>query len=131
MEIHDAVEADFEGNGSIQYAFMLTGPCYSLIADDEYVAIVGMSKFWEGTGSIWSYVYPCVKHHKKEYVKAIKSLINKHSEGLHRIQALVREDDKTARRFIEYLGFKCEGLHERYDPEGNNYYSYARIQWPG
>lgn len=131
IEIRDATEKDFEANGSVSYSYMFLGPCYCLTSDSEQVAIVGLSKFWEGTGSIWSYVYPCVKRHKKDYIKAIKYLIEKHSGGLHRIQALVREDDRTAIRFIEYLGFIREGLHKRYDPEGNNYYSYARVQWPG
>lgn len=34
--------------------------------------------------------------------------------GLHRIEANIRPDNAASRRVVDKLGFRCEGLHERY-----------------
>ena len=46
---------------------------------------------------------------------------------LHRLQASVRGQDKIANRFVKWLGFKEEGIMERYGPNKADYIRYARL----
>jgi len=46
---------------------------------------------------------------------------------LHLSGVVFLTDWKEAVRFIEYLGFKREGFHQKYGPNETDYYTYAKI----
>ena len=47
--------------------------------------------------------------------------------GLWRIEAVVRADFPAGRRWVEALGFACEGLMRAYGPDRSDCYLYARV----
>ena len=55
----------------------------------------------------------------------LKKIIKEHEFA--RVQAAVRTDWPEAQRFSRFLGFKQEGLMEKFGPDGSDYYRVARI----
>ena len=57
----------------------------------------------------------------KNHIKTITE-----EDELHRLQATVRDDFDVAKRFIEFLGFKREGLLKNFGPDRCDHIMYSR-----
>lgn len=106
------------------------GPAFSGVYDGQIVAAGGVAIQWPGVGLAWVYADDCLRkfgksaaRHVQTYLKQIMS-----EENLHRVQAYVHADYSIGQRFITWLGFRCEGVAEAFDIEGNNWQVYAKIK---
>ena len=49
------------------------------------------------------------------------------ANNIVRLQTTVKEDFKVGLRFAKFLGFKSEGLMEKYGPDQTNYFRMVKI----
>ena len=101
---------------------------YAIIDGDNVLAVYGKVQEWNGKESIWALIGEKVK--KSQWPVLIKiglRFINDLFEsGARRVDMDVVTDYKEAERAAKILGFKREGLLEKYSPEGKDCYMYAR-----
>jgi hypothetical protein len=102
---------------------------YTAEVDGEVMVLGGIITLWSGVGEGWVIlskncnktpvlIYSCIKNVFKQLIKAGE---------FWRIQAIVRTDFPQSIKMIEHLGFKREGLLEKYCPDKCDAYMYARI----
>ncbi|MDR1983136.1 MAG: hypothetical protein LBQ08_05080 [Holosporaceae bacterium] len=63
----------------------------------------------------------------REVYQAMKMILNKCQNEWERAQTWCAQDDIN-KRFLEFLGFKQECLMQKYGPNGEDAYLYARIR---
>tara|TARA_R100001377_G_scaffold10829_2_gene5432 strand:+ start:1318 stop:1758 length:441 start_codon:yes stop_codon:yes gene_type:complete len=105
------------------------GTSFTAIDNGYLIACAGIIPLWSGVGEAWflgserlhEYTKPIIRAVKKDF----KRMIEEHN--LIRVQAAVRKDWDEAQRFAKFLGFKDEGLMEKFGPDGSDYYRVARI----
>ena len=102
---------------------------FSLIDNGNLIVSGGIVPIFEGLGEAWLEPSDKITDYKLRMIKTLRHHIDKITEedGLRRLQAAVRADFPEAVRFIEFMGFKREGLMEAYGPDGSDYFLYARI----
>jgi hypothetical protein len=98
---------------------------FTLVVDDKVVACGGIAPVIPGVGECWILFGNIQLFTLCRY---IKNAINKGLLVYHRLQMMVREDNKAALRFAEYLGFHNEGVQKCYDLSHNNYIRMARLR---
>jgi len=105
---------------------------FTLVHNNRIIAIGGIYELWKGVGEAFAimgegaFLYP-----KSLFATFSRNLETGIKIGNYRrIQATIKEGFDAGIRFIEHLKFKSEGLLEKWGPDGNNYYMYARIIWP-
>ena len=66
----------------------------------------------------------------RKAVKAVRTFLDDVSEreSLRRVQATTHADFDRGRRFLEWLGFKNEGVLQGYGPDGSDHIIYARVK---
>ena len=105
-----------------------TGPAWIIENDGKILCGFGAAFLWQGCCEVW---FSLVRKEKtisivriiKEYLKVQTKALN-----IRRMHATVKCDFETGRRFIEFLGFKCEtpsGM-QNYNPDGTTAYLYSR-----
>lgn len=105
---------------------------YTAIAGSEIIACAGVVEVWSGVGEAWMLVSDLVEKYPVFFHRTVKDILNAiyKKYQFQRIQATVRADFEKGHRWIETLGFKCEGLMKRYGIDQADHYRYARIKWP-
>lgn len=106
------------------------GPAFTLIIDGEVVGCAGVVMMGWKRGEAWTLLSQLFYKYKKTSYKAIRNGLNSiiKNEGLRRVQASIYEGtEKVCGEFLEHLGFKWEGKHIKYGPNGENVHVYARI----
>jgi len=115
------------------YAIIIerVGNAVTVSKSGEVVFIGGVSPLHNHVGEgffIFSENFPSVfKQHAKEIIKGMRDYIALHMFKFRRIQTHVRTDFPEARRFIEVLGFQCEGVMRNYTPDNKDAYLYSRV----
>lgn len=106
------------------------GRSFTLIDNGHLIVSGGIFEIWPGHGEAWLIPSDKIEDYKLKMIKTLRSYIDKITEEdqLVRLQASVREDFPVAHRFIEFMGFKREGLMKNYGPDGANHYLYARTK---
>lgn len=106
------------------------GRSFSLIDNGHLIVAGGIFEIWPGMGEAWLIPSDKIKNYKLKMIKTLRQHMDKiiQEDNLVRLQASVREDFETAHRFIEFMGFKREGLMTNYGPDGANHFLYARTQ---
>ena len=106
------------------------GGAYTAIDElGRIIACGGIMELWQHHGDAWFYGTHLLPKNAKSIIKVTRKtidLIAKHKE-YKRVSTHVLTDWKEAVRFIEYLGFKREGFHQKYGPNETDYYTYAKI----
>lgn len=112
-------------------AYGASGPSLSLMDDDLVICCGGICcAAWKGFGEVWlvpsiyvdAYPKSVYAHTRKFIADAIDNL------DLYRVQATIKEHDKTSIRWIEKLGFVREGLMMKFGPNQENQFMYARVK---
>ncbi len=106
---------------------------YTLIAEKDVIAVFGLKQMWPGVAEIWALTSELVHKYPVFFHKECIKLIKTHAEvlKLHRVQCSVRADYEEGLKWIESMGFKKEGLMEKYGPNKMNYYLFSReFTWP-
>jgi RimJ/RimL family protein N-acetyltransferase len=96
----------------------------SLFYNDEFLGCAGIKQLWKGVGEAWFFMAPEAMKHSR----AIARLVFKQLKSMrqyHRIQATVEADFKEGIRFMEFLGFKIEGLLEKYTADAKDSLMFA------
>lgn len=94
------------------------------------IGMGGVFPLWPGTAECWLFSSDHFDKYPKfvfKMARQVLDLADNHFE-IHRLQASVRADADVNRRFIERLGFKNEGIMEKYGIHGEDYIRYARIK---
>ncbi len=103
---------------------------FSAVLDSgEVVACAGLSP-WEDFPHIataWAFVSRNITGPALYAVtRAVMAYLETRSEA--RIEACCRADFLQARRWIERLGFKAEGVAVKYGPDGSDFLRFARVK---
>jgi RimJ/RimL family protein N-acetyltransferase len=129
-----AVAKQFEGacyNKARTAAIAQSGHTWSMLEDGRVLALGGIVPFYDegGVGEAWFLSTPEALRHgialHRRVVKLFKSFFD---QGWWRIQTTVRADFTTGIVWLDRLGFKDEGLMEKYGPDGSDYIRYARVR---
>jgi|TARA_R110001592_G_scaffold211878_1_gene463974 hypothetical protein len=105
------------------------GTAFTALDNGYLIACAGIIPLWSGVGEAWFLASERLHDYSKPIIKAVtkdfKKIIEEHE--FKRVQAAVRTDWPEAQRFSRFLGFKQEGLMEKFGPDGSDYYRVARI----
>ena len=127
----DKIKTPFEIGQSYKDVFIndTNSPSYAGVVNNEVVAVGGASVMWDGVGEAWYMVSQEGLSRPYMIAKYAGIMLDHIQEDfhLHRLQASVRGQDKIANRFVKWLGFKEEGVMERYGPNKADYIRYARL----
>jgi len=101
---------------------------FTLIDNGHLVVAGGIFPVWDGLGEAWMIPSDQIPKYKIKMIKTLRNHIDLITEedGLRRLQATVRDDFDIAKKFIEFLGFKREGLLKNYGPDGTDHIMYSR-----
>jgi len=105
------------------------GQSYSAFFDDEVIFVGGIRIILPHVGEGWVICAENIGQFVRElyyYVRHILDVLT-NIYDLHRVQAHVKTNWKSACHFVERLGFEKEGLLKKYIL-GEDYYIYARIR---
>jgi hypothetical protein len=110
------------------YAESLTEPGLSWTGfnDGLVVGCAGVVREREGLGKAWALIgagfprsWPAIVRHMRNVLACT---------DLHRIEADVLSHFGEGCRLAKMLSFDVEGLRRKYDPEGQDYFLYARVK---
>jgi len=109
-----------------------TPPAFTAIFDDKIVGVGGMIILWDGVGEMWLMLTADCKREGVFGIIAFGAIKNKVDEliekhKMRRVQCTVRVDFPKARKMVEALGFRQEGIMLSYCPDGGDVWRYARI----
>lgn len=92
------------------------GKVWTLIADGHVICVGGVLLKREGVGELWSIPSQYIKQYPIFYIKAVRRIIGdaKTRHQLRRLQTLTRLDDVISYNLHKHLGFKFEGVMEKY-----------------
>lgn len=101
----------------------------TVMFDDKPIAFIGMVIQWRGVATVWSVTSDEVKKAPKLFHETVLLAMQNHERifKLWRLQMFVRANYKPGQRWAEALGFKNEGLMSKFDPEGRDYFRFARV----
>ena len=79
-------------------------------------------------GEAWVLSSPLVERFKLSFHKAVKQTLDAIQKNLklHRIQCMVHADYTRSQKWVERLGFKREGLMDKFAADKSSYYIYGR-----
>jgi len=105
------------------------GPAYSGEVDGKLIGACGIMVLWPGVGEAWAFFSADIVQYRRWVHRMVKETLWEIIRGLdlRRVQSEVREDSWIARKWVEKLGFKSEGLMPLYGPDGADYVRYAIV----
>jgi hypothetical protein len=106
------------------------GQCITGFYDDEIVGCGGIDLMWPGVGEVWLFLSYEVDRYPKQCFRVIKNGLDKLIEDneLIRCQAWCRSGFDKGHTLFRHLGFKPEGIAEKYMPDGTDAILYAKVK---
>ncbi len=106
------------------------GPAFTLVIDGELVGCGGVVLMPWQCGEAWTLFSTLFFKHYRTAYKVIKENLERviKERKLKRVQSLVNPEHEGACRFIEHLGFQCEGLLRKVGPNGEDLLIFSRVQ---
>jgi RimJ/RimL family protein N-acetyltransferase len=104
------------------------GEAYTVLDGDKVVAIGGVQDIWTGRGAVWAFL----SYDMRKYMRFCHSAVLKFLEmtkTYNRIECVVDKDFPNGHRWMKLLGFKREGIMEKYLPNGEDVVSYSRVKY--
>jgi len=132
IELPEPVKLAREGQPVEQWALehKLSGPAMSVV--DPAGAIVfccGLHPMgWAGTAELWAVFSPLARQYPHATLRMGQRMRDYYQDKFARIQCAVDPQWVTAVRFVEYLGFKREGMMKQYGPNGRDMALYALVR---
>lgn len=101
---------------------------YSVFNSEGVIGVLGATKLWTGVAQIWSVFSEEIKRYPKSLTVIAAAVLNYAfvEWELVRAEAHVRVGHARGIRWIEFLGFKREGLMKNYLGLDKHAYLYAR-----
>ena len=89
---------------------------------------MGFFELCPGVCEVWVLPSKYIPKHGFIFAKIIKSNLEQlwETRGYHRIQVHAL-DDKIHNRWLKWLGFKCEGILEKYSTKQQNFKIWAKV----
>jgi hypothetical protein len=107
------------------------GPAVTITTDDgEIVVCGGVAVYSPGVGEAWMFSSDAILRYPLGTTKLARGVIEdaERTCNLHRVQALCVATVPMAERWLKALGFKYEGLMEKYGVNKEDYLRYVRIE---
>ena len=126
------IPLDYELDGESRVAMVshkdIVG--YTLLWNDEVIAVGGVHMMWFGVGEGWLLVSPEAMKRPIALARYTKRLLHDimSETQVRRVQASVHVDDNRAYLFAEWLGFENEGIMRKFGVEGDDYTRLARVK---
>jgi hypothetical protein len=130
-EIDARIGTDFDAGIKSAVAASERGEAFTVLVDDEILAIGGMMPIFTGVAELWSLTGEAVTIYPLTFHKSILKILDywQNLYNLHRIQCKVVAGHDTSRKWVTRMGFEEEGLMRKYDAHGRDFYLYARVKW--
>lgn len=102
---------------------------FTLVEDGRIYAVFGGVYIWDGVYE--TYLFPSTRFKSRALgcirvmIKVINSMIDKLK--IHRLQTIIPVLNSRDKRWIEWMGFKAEGIMYKFGPDKIDYYRYARV----
>ncbi len=137
LRLRESARAGLRGLPPLQElarAYASAGPAWTLLAHGWPVVCGGVVRFWPGVGELWCWtgedVGPWSVAFARLARRSVEELLG--GGGFHRLQAHVRENDRAAARFAEFLGLTLEGRCAGFGSDQTTHLLYGRFQqWKG
>ncbi len=124
--------ADIADGTKLQYGrfYQRAGPAWSGVHHGKVIVASGIVMLWPGVVEAWLFASDGIKECKIAFHKAVVRMMEglMRDANLHRIQTSCHSEYATSRKWLERLGFQCEGLMAGYAPDGTDYYRYAYVR---
>lgn len=104
------------------------GTSGTFLFNKEILCCAGYISLWSGVADFWILPSTLVAKYPIQFSKAMKAYFDNvaNSENLHRAQT-VSIDDELHCRWLEWLGFECEGVLKQYSMDKKNYKMWGKI----
>jgi hypothetical protein len=101
---------------------------YTLVKDGRVVTCIGGLQLWSGVWEVWQIPSVYVHKYTLEYCRTLKGLLDAwaEKEKAWRLQTSSPADELHD-RWMEFLGFKCEGTMAKYNRFKIDYRIWSRI----
>jgi RimJ/RimL family protein N-acetyltransferase len=99
------------------------GPAVSAVVDDRIIGSAGIVVQSEHVGFLWGAISQDAGAYFLQLHRAAVRLLD--VPQLQRIEAVTEVDFPAGRRWLELLGFECEGRIPGDGPNGDDHYRYA------
>lgn len=105
-------------------------PAYTGLVNGEIIGCAGVQIQWPGVGEAWMMVSTLIEKYPLFVHRSVKKALIEIQEQyqLQRIQTTVLADFETAHKWVERLGFQCEGIMRKFGPDGSDHYRYALLK---
>jgi RimJ/RimL family protein N-acetyltransferase len=102
--------------------------CYAVERDGKTVAIGDAAYMWPGRYVLWFYAGAQIE--KKDWLPMLRLFVKTLLErnDITRLEFTVDAEYPQAVRMAQLLGFKAEGYHTRYLPNGNDAITFAWVR---
>lgn len=101
---------------------------YTFIHNDVPVCVLMVNVLFDRICDVVAVTSDDLHNCKFSFVKWCKSMLEVFTQkGIKRFQMVVRKDYADGCRFAEFMGFKKEGVMERYGADDLTYTLYARV----
>jgi len=102
----------------------------TVLINDDPVMCSGIIDLWEGCGEGWFIAAKELLDYPVTLSRATKEVLHEEivKTNYRRVQVNVRADWEVAIRFSKFLGFKEEGLMQKFGPEGADYLRMSIVQ---
>lgn len=106
------------------------GECWTAIYEGRILVIGGIIKHTEKTGYCFTLFSQYADKNKIGAARTVRRMFNAMFEEmqLHRVVTYNRIGATEHNKWCEWLGFKFEGVAEKFDDDGNDYLQYALIR---
>jgi hypothetical protein len=122
------IEDYMDGVEDYASTMIQAGPAFSML-DIDNEKVLGIAGVWEQEkhrAIAWAIIDRQIRSDYIHYHKAVKKFLFKCK--YQRVEMAVDIQVPQAKRWAEMLGFKLEGLMERYFANGSDAYLYARVK---
>lgn len=101
--------------------------CYSLVADGRIVTCIGCIPLWDGVWQVWQIPSVYVKDYVRDYCHTVRGILDNAAEleRAWRVQTTAPAD-RLHDRWMEFLGFECEGVLKEYSRIRQDHKMWAR-----
>lgn len=117
---------EFMSSTEYQRYLEAQGESFTALEGDKILACAGLLKMWKGRAVAWAIMDKDLKKHFLSIHYAVKRFLS--ATDYRRIETHVYCDFEQGKRWIELLGFTCEGVLHKYTPDGFDCFGYSRIK---
>ncbi|GHV34460.1 hypothetical protein FACS1894187_05050 [Synergistales bacterium] len=117
-EIEDmaaSVDIKLSETEAVEYSIRNTKSGFAAFIDGELTAIFGVTKETDESGNIWLLGTDEITKRPLRFYKESKSIFDVLSKGYDELYNYVGKKNKTALRWLEWLGFKFEEAGEPFE----------------